>query len=236
MKVEFVFLQKGFKMFVFKNIAIAHIPKTGGTSLEKMVRDSIDKKDLIIDDDKYQLEKHDSFTQKEKRINIDISNKKKVLPFRRLPAWFFSYANHKNLIFEDSFNLINDNLVYTYIPPTIDPKFIKKINTASKNRDFVFLKKIHNTLSPDDILTYYLDYKIDYYIRTEYMQQDFNFLIKKELGFNPSNKKIHLNKRSYPKKQLELLSDKSFVKKLYDNNPIWTKIERELYGKLEYEY
>ena len=84
-------------MVIGKKFAWCHMPKTGGTSITTMFSIVKGKSSIVHVDFDYDTRKHDSFSDKERNLNINLSDKERIriLGIRRLPEWVLSYRNHK---------------------------------------------------------------------------------------------------------------------------------------------
>ena len=201
-----------------------HIPKMGGTSFRVMcmkiqnytlynpVADTDFKGNNLIN--KHQHLNADLSRRIKKHFDVDTDNLKIVMNLRPLPEWVISHT---------CFMKINYGHVY-------DNADIKKGLLSSK----------YYTATADTILKQYNYQKVDYWMRTNNLNNDFLDFIKnfKQLSEeeNESIKKVGkaLYNRHYQRNiyQWYTLDE---IENLYANNPIYTELERKLYGKLAHE-
>jgi len=70
-----------------------HLPKTGGTSMNRLIRD-LQIPQVIVDEDQYD-HKHDSISLREKQSGWKAGTRQRFITARRLSAWLISDWQHK---------------------------------------------------------------------------------------------------------------------------------------------
>lgn len=216
-------------MIIGNNFVWGHIPKTGGTSAEKIFDIIGENTKIIHIDRRKNVLKHDNFDIKQKRLKINLDQKRKrILNIRRLPIWVLSFANHKSWKIPFTRQDVLNGRVNSLYP--LDNMKVKTLEEAWRST------KVYN---PDEFLEHFMCGRVDHWIRTEYLAQDtINVMANyTKLSKNQKDriKKVYLNKRSYNKNIKDWFQTKKEMKQIYDKNPLWSKVELEIYGNLLYE-
>lgn len=140
----------------------------------------------------------------------DLSNRELVLSIRRLPAFVLSQLHHR---------LMDGRLTELPAPELIC-------------RDYM----------GDFYIRHYTDegqLKIDRWLRCEHLRSDLKDYLTKH--FELSDEQNSLLETASTKPRLPYRHDVGAflqpeqVRELYDNNPLWAEIEREVYGQLWFE-
>lgn len=148
--------------------------------------------------------KHDTFKY---RLEL-IANKKRILTIRKLPNWILSRAMHTKI-----------HLGIDFTKEELIRGIIKWPNTQT---------------TADAHLLHYEPEKVDYWLRTEYLAEDFIKAFSNFFNINNAQKTLILNthenicKDNYNK---SYFSDEE-LKQLYENCPVWTKYEKQVFGSL----
>jgi len=203
-------------MVIGKDFIWIHMRKTGGDSVRYMF--DIISRMVFYADPFISWEKHDTIEEKLKKfkkrgfpIEFLGEKQKRILNLRRLPAWLLSNAHQRKM--EAKTPLDIDILRQGILPG----------------------KKDFPEAYPDKILTHFMCNRIDYWLRTEYLAEDFikimsNFVIINEPEQNLI-RKIKANVTYYNKNIQDWFSNHD-LEVIYKNNPLWAEKEKELYGTL----
>lgn len=225
-------------MIISEKFVIGHIPKTGGHALAVMLskissldfispfaiskgRAKIVLKDETLHAPLESLDKH------------QIDNKDIILVIRRLPAWWYSILWHHSI-----HTRINEKIgVEKYrVRDVYDSEF------KQKQPSVLLIPEITcKTTYPDsklhEIGGNYLYRNKTIWFKMETLAEDLlNYLIDKNIkitgeetdlilnvGHNHSYKTCSARLRYYSNRDLEIL---------YENNPLWSKVEQILYGNI----
>jgi len=213
-------------MIIGENFVWSHMPKTGGTTIEYIFNNILDKDKLGIVhiDGRDSIQKHDSIWIKEKRLAIDLSNKAHILNIRRMPNWVLSKLNHKNWRIPFDKNSLISTIVMSFYP--VDSLDIIDLEEAWKSL------KSH---TPDSMLSHFYGCGVDYWMRTENINEDFISVFSKFFDMTDSEQseitRAFENKRSYQKDIHKWLSLED-IKHMYKRNPFWYSIEKLVYGNV----
>lgn len=208
-------------MVIGKKFAWAHFGKTGGDSVHRMFQ--VISRHVLYADPIERPEKHLTFHVNERRLGYDLTHsRKRIMNIRRLPSWLLSFMNHKHK-FHSVPILKESYLRGAVLFERNDPDALG--NGAAPN--FMEVKI-------DKMLEDFMCDRIDYWIRTEYLADDFIMVMGRFMPINASQKReirkirINVNQdydrdifRNFSTDELELI---------YRNCPLWTRIEREAFG------
>jgi hypothetical protein len=184
--------------------AWAHLPKTGGDTTSAMLRAV---SGLVRSADPADSpRKHDTFWMRED----DVRDKLLVMNMRRLPAWLLSAAHHR----------ARHGVEPDYRPEPVPPA-----------------DELVRTKDPDDMLRWMTDadrLPVRRWLRTEHLLEDMLALLD-ELGELTPHARRRVtgvgprNQGSYDRR-VEHWFTRQQLATLYERNPAWTRVERELYG------
>ena len=218
-------------MIISNKYVWLHIPKTGGTSVEQMFR--IIGGDYLLIDDKMNPRKHDSYETKQQITGLDLTkNRVRISNIRRLPEWVLSYNMHKSWKIPFSRQDVLKGDINTFFPlPHLRPISEKEV---------VSNWEIYNQQStPDKLLKYLTSDRVDIWLKTENLAEDFLNAIGQYEKITEHQKflvkKTFMNKRNYNRCIKDWFQTKEEMEKLYNLNPFWTSIEQKVYGNLLYE-
>jgi hypothetical protein len=191
-------------MVIGESFAWAHIPKTGGDAVLAMFR--LFPTLILQAHHTGTHAKHEPFTARAAQV----SGKVLALNIRRLPSWLLSHAQH-----EAHFGL------YPHYKPLPLPS----------------PAELADRPSPDLMLAFYTDggrIKIDHWLRTEYLPQDFMaFLLQFTAIANEHRHKVQglgmVNAMTY-NHDIRHWFTREQVAQMYTNNPRWTSVEQAAYG------
>ena len=154
-------------------------------------------------------QKHVNFIVGAKRFKVSLAKRKRIMNIRRLPFWLLSH--NQRMTRQESISFSSEHLMTGIV----------------RHRD--------GDKKADEVLQRFESDKVDYWIRTEYLSQDFIHVMSGFVDISESlKKKINatwLNKASY-EKNLGTWFDKNMLTTLYDSNPRWRDLEMRLYGGL----
>jgi hypothetical protein len=194
-----------------------HLPKTGGTSTASMflsvpgLVEWYDNHDPLPPRAKLTPPQHLDFSQASTKLNIDFSNKKRILNIRRLPIWLLSHWQHRTIYRKEPFG------------------------SAQKKKLCSGLIHSHPSSTADGALQTWEYDKVDYWIRCDFLADDFIKVIDNFIEISDINKrkikKIRNNVNVYPRKIRSWFTQED-LDKIYSVNPVWTQLEEELYGDL----
>lgn len=196
-------------MVIGERFAWAHLPKTGGDATHQML--SAVPGVVRFGDRLDSNDKHMPFFGRE----AEIGGKLLVMNIRRLPAWMLSGAHHKA-----AFGEYPD-----YRPqPLLTPE------------------QMAGSTDAEDLLRWMTDhgrFRVDRWLRTEALTEDVLALLA-ELGFDGPEVRARVlavgrvNVGSYDHDAaLGLTGDQ--LRRMYELNPTWAAIERQVYGTLPYD-
>lgn len=213
-------------MIITNKFCWGHLGKTGGDSTKTMF-DILELKDIILSHEVTDPNKHLNF-----RKYPDLcKDKKKILNIRRLATWIISDWNH-----------------------FYRAKQIEQI--SKKNLVKGLACRVGKEILADQVLKNYACEElggIDYWLRTEYLAEDFikvmeNFeeiseekkarirQVKENQAKNRRNvRKLWGVEYSEAEEILKKFFTREEVKNMYERNPFWSQIEKEMYGNLLYE-
>ena len=101
-------------MIIAERFLWLHLPKTGGTSMNRLFRDRTDEGVLIDPDDT--PAKHDSVALREERSSWRCADQQRFITFRSLESWLISDWNHKRRHLQTTdldFNPVRSGLFYS---------------------------------------------------------------------------------------------------------------------------
>lgn len=211
-------------MVIGQDFVWAHMGKTGGDSVHKMF-EAISKRYIVFADDVRKPDKHFSFTKREADMGIDLTqSRKRILNIRRLPSWALSYGYHKQ---------------HRQGVPFDKQKLLEGIVAVRKRQVALpdgSLGQETDYSTIDQILKNQMCERVDYWIRTEYLAQDFITVMSHFVTITWWQrlriKWTHRNSNSKYDKDIMSHFSKEDLKKLYAACPLWAEIEKQCYGSL----
>jgi hypothetical protein len=208
-----------------------HVPKTGGTSVEQMFR--IIGSDYLLIDDKKNPRKHDSYETKQQITGLDLTESRvRISNIRRLPEWVLSYNVHKSWKIPFSRQDVIKGNINTFFPlPNLQPISEKEVVSNWET--------YNHRSTPDKLLKYLTSNRVDIWIRTENLAEDFLNSVGQYEEITEHQRsliqKTFINKRHYNRRIKHWFQTKEEMIELYDLNPLWASYEQEVYGNLLYE-
>ncbi len=210
-------------MVIGKYFAWAHFGKTGGDSVHEMFR--VISEHVIYSDKINMPEKHLNFNKNEERLGYDITHsRKRIMNLRRLPSWILSFANHKYRSL--SVPIIKEShLRGTVLFERGGDDFLGKSDIP----DFREVKI-------DKMLEDFMCSRIDYWLRTEYLADDFINVMSKFVPISSFQKrkirKIKINVNQDYNKDILANFSINELDLIYKNCPFWASIEKKVYGNI----
>jgi hypothetical protein len=193
-------------MIVTERFAWAHLPKAGGDATHAMLTavPGLVLSAAPIDSN----EKHDAFWQHED----EIAGRLRAMNIRRLPSWALSAAHHKAV---------------SGVHPDFEPLPMPSV------------EEMVTSTGPDDMLRWMTDgprLAPDRWLRTERLADDLLELLG-ELGLRTAEAERAVHSVPWKGKPYDHRVEATFsaadVRRLYEHNPEWAAIEREVYGGLD---
>lgn len=211
-------------MVIGKHFVWGHMGKTGGDSVHKMFA-CLPQKYIEYADDTRKPDKHFSFAKREADMGIDLSNsRKRILNIRRLPSWALSYGYHK--LHRQGVPFDREKLLQGILAVRVR-QIAKDDGTIEMITDYAHI---------DQILQNQMCGRVDYWIRTEYLAQDFISIVSQFIPISWWRrlriKITHRNTNSKYDKDLSKHFNKQDLEQLYAACPFWTKIEKQCYGDI----
>lgn len=209
-------------MIITSKFVWGHIPKTGGDALFKYFE--IFKFKLttgFYHHPNQWFEKHEPFKT---RKDYELDGKMLVLNIRRLPNWIVSMEHQ---------NIANRSTNIKSIHATPNGEILPMAWPFTMPRSG---EELCYSTEGDNFLKAFMDngnFKIDYFLRMEHLQQDFLKFISKFII--PSDIMIQQVMGTDTYKSLDYNKDLSLwftpnqIKTLYENNPIWAEVEARYY-------
>lgn len=203
-------------MIITEKYNYFHIPKTGGTKLRQLLTEfSIQKNNGLI----WQGVGKEEMHLQEIPEEYAGDKKKTLIGFRKLSDLILS---HNAFFLRWGFEKKFDPDLWDFVKEQTISGRIYDFNSKSRKQTkdrFVTVDESYERL---------LKIKNAFYIRQEYLLEDtYNFIQSVCINCDPSilYRGDRVNGNQFPQ---FMLSDKD-KKQMYKDNPVWTKIEKELY-------
>lgn len=199
-------------MIIGEDFVWLHFPKCAGTFTEKLLKQVVPVGQLIEFDpiDPNNIIWHQNVPQREKMTKVDLSSKNIICNFRRLPGWIIS-----RIIYEKE----RSGYVAT-----------KELYSVGN-----FLNENGVQRNADSIVRRYTTRRINHWIRTENIEEDFIRVFSKYIKFTPSldssDFQRRVNSSDWGNDIHHWFSGEDLIK-LYNSCPVWSEFEREVYGNL----
>jgi hypothetical protein len=189
-----------------ERFAWAHLPKTGGMATERLFR--IFEQLVVFADPPETNDMHKPFAAREEQIG----GKVLAMNLRRLPSWALSRAQHVSRwgIWPD------------YKPLPMDSAEQLAQSSFPDSRILIFTANGRFT--------------IDRWLRMEHLAEDFLAFISEFTDVDEERRALvssmgPVNAQQYQHEISEWFTPDQ-VLKMYERNPLWTAIERQVYGDL----
>ena len=193
-------------MVIGERFAWGHVPKTGGEATRSMF--DLFPELIVFSDERGSAEQHTTFRQRAQQV----AGKTLALNIRRLPAWIVSREQHKS-----RWGLHPD-----YRPIPMDSP-----------------EQMAESSFPDYRLSGYVvngSSEIGHWLRTERLAEDFIAFLSQFTDV-PEGKRRQVeqlgpvNANDYDH-EIGHWFTREQVQALYENNPLWAAVERQVYGDI----
>jgi len=193
------------KMIVGESFVWLHMPKTGGTTMNRLFRE-YNKGNIVVDSDG-EKGKHDSISLREAQSGWRAGTRKRYITIRKLEKWLISDWLHKKYHYgiEGSIDKMRQGLFYS-------------------------LREGGTWLPADWWLKYFDIDKIDAILRLEHLEEDVYSLMRDDV---PGIERIKVDfkcnraKIRFPGEYRAFSADDQKV--IRDNNPMWAAVEEDIY-------
>lgn len=203
-------------MVISEKFIWLHLGKTGGNFTHCIFQKYL-KKHLIHIDSISDPNKHIHLANANTKYpQYNILEKDLIINFRKLPSWIISNNRHKirakNITERKTLQQIVDwsNMGFVYVNEKQD------------------INNFNSWIKPDDVLHHYTRDKYPkFFIRTEYLIDDFNKIMSQyipNLKIDDNINPINVNKNTF-----DFLIEKQNIETIYSTNPMWTAVENKLY-------
>ncbi len=197
-------------MIITSKLAWYHLPKTAGTTTEKLFRAS--GIPLLWNDPQDSPVKHLPPYEHPRTLDLPLHECQHVVNFRRLPSWLLSNYHHK--------------IKKMRLDIPFDPVA----------KGFFWRDRIGEWLPADWWLERFSVNENWSILRVEHIKQDFLDCLTLNQPINCfSSLRVHfvpsMNQNSYKKNLSEWFS-LSDLNQLYETNPRWATLEKHVYGRL----
>jgi len=208
-----------------KNFVWIHIGRMGGYSVDQMFR-LLQLSDVHLDPlggDWSRWKRHQTVEQREAEARVGLQNgRARISNFRRLPTWILSFAEYKKK---------NEGLDFTTEDLTQGLLKAEYRELETGNLEETRKRNFH----ADSILEYYGVREMDYLMRTEYLPTDFIDVMSRWYSIpNETREQIHAvheNGNVY-QRNLGLRFSADQIRTMYASCPVWTALEKKVYGDL----
>lgn len=196
-----------------KNFVWLHFPKCAGHTVEQALRSLGGKAGMAFDSRSLPVGWHDTIEDRRQRNAIDdFSGKQVVCGFRRLPHWILSRVHYD-----------------ASRPPHL-------CATRAMIRRGEFFEAQGEIKRADDYVRHFGRSKVDRWIRTEHLAEDFERHFSELLGTPLAGAAVRRLRRIVNGTSLNYVRSLGFyftadeLSELYESNPLWAAVEQELYG------
>jgi hypothetical protein len=191
-------------MVIGERFAWAHLPKTAGIATAKLF--DLFPELIVFSDPEDTNDIHTPFSERAEQVQ----GKLLAMNFRRLPAWVLSRAQH----------VARWGIHPDYKPIPMDPP-----------------EKLAESPFPDSRIQIFTDegrIRIDRWLRAESITEDFlGFISDFTEVTGERRQRVHdlgpVNAHDYDKDVMNWFTP-DLIERMYAANPIWARIEREIYG------
>lgn len=202
-------------MIIGESFIWLHFPKCAGTTTAFALLNNFETDTSIEFDETGRGEPiwHETVKERERRVNVSLSNKDVLANIRRLPAYVVSKIHYTESLNPD----IRHNR--------------KHLLTGQ------FMEASGYKNSADKLLRHYEAKEISHWIRTEHLEDDFTSVFSRYLdlkGKDLSALSKQINSNDYSRDLAKWYSPREMAR-LYRKNPLWAKLERKVYGNLLHE-
>jgi hypothetical protein len=194
-----------------------HLGKTGGNFTHYLFQEYLAEHLLHIDLISDSIKHIGLANANIKYPQYNLLEKDLILNIRKLPSWIISNNRHKirakNIKEEKTLQKIIDwsNMGLVYIDEKQD------------------INDLNSWIKPDELLLFCIRDKYPkFFIRTEYLIEDFNKIISQyipDIKINNGIKPMNVNKDT-----ISFCIEKQNIENVYSTNPIWADLENKLYS------
>lgn len=190
------------------NFVWMHLPKTGGTSMNRLIRE-LHIPNVIVDPDQFD-QKHDSIALREQKSNWRVGTRQRFVTARRLTSWLISDWQHKRRhmgVPDLDFEPVRYGLFYSF--------------------------RLGGTWVAADWWLQYFDINNEVQaLRLERLQDDLNSFLHPKLPKGTPSFALLPSENAKPdhlKKDEPQFTDEDF-KRILHSNPKWASWEKNIYG------
>lgn len=223
----------------------AHMPKTGGDSTHELFR--IINPDLHIDCTR-QADKHHTFVKRERTTGLDLTHRRRrILNIRRLPSWLLSYGKHRERVNGytiDQELLKSGRIIQIQGVPRAQSvaavtslfaiAFPKSVQQKIRRQVIYWLTRPGETTLAERPLRSMMCGRIDHWIRLEHLADDFLHVVSQyeQIGEEQraAVRSMQPKNTGDYQKELDEWFSRDELARIYESNPMWTALEREVYG------
>jgi len=204
-------------MVIGERFVWAHFGKTGGDSVHEMFR--VISRCILYADAVDMPEKHINFHKNEERLGYDLTySRKRVMNIRRLPSWILSFVHHK--------------YHFQAVPILKEALLNGKVFFENEDDGYAGFREV----GIDHMLEEFMCGRIDYWLRTEYLAEDFIRVVSRFVPMTPSEKnqirQIRMNVNPDYNKDIMASFSVDDLLMIYKNCPLWAGIEESTYGDI----
>lgn len=202
-------------MIVSSNFVWLHFPKSGGHSVDQALRMALPGQRAAAFDAKTNPGWHDSLqARRARRPDLEVSNQVVICGIRRLPHWMLSAIHYE----------------------ASRPPYLSATREMLCRGEF-----FHNnglTGRADDYALHFLDSRVERWIRTEHMAEDFERAFGDVLESHLMRAAIRKVRRVVNGTRLNYIRALDYhftpaeLDALYAANPVWAALERQVYGDI----
>lgn len=208
-------------MVIGERFVWSHFGKTGGDSVHEMFR--VISRHTIYRDAIDMPEKHLNFYKNEERLGYDLTrSRKRIMNMRRLPSWMLSFAHHKQR--SHSIPVLKEVLLRGRVLFESDIEVSPAMEGASDFRE----------VRVDAILEEFMCGRIDRWLRTECLADDFITVMREFVPINASEeeeiRRIRINVSPNYNRDVFASFSPEELETIYRKCPSWAGIEKEVYG------
>lgn len=223
------------KVVVGRQFVWLHLGKTGGDATYHMFRQVPEL--IVRADGPKSPAKHDTPDIRQSEL---LSSLDRIMNIRRLPSWLLSHAHHFQTHYGipiPASEMRAGRIVGVSGGRRADRLFIRGPFRIQPLRKWVYQKTTHPAPAKlaDEELIRYEPANIRHWLRTEYLAEDFVRVFSQYGGLKAeavaaihAARPINSNS-SYSQTVSDWFSD-SDLERIYEANPIWSSVEREVYG------
>jgi len=199
-------------MIIGEDFIWIHFPKCAGTFTERLLRKHYGGDPEMTFDPLEPGKKiwHDSVLKREKTTGIDLSRKMVICNIRRLPYWIISRVKYEEAR-------------------------SGHLATREMYKGGLVYEQDGSVYKANRLINFYTLRKVDYWIRVEYLAEDFYRCFGRYLDvvsrISGDEFSTIINSTGGDAR-LDTWFGEGDLERLYSSNPIWAQLEMELYGNL----